>query len=73
MAKTTVHKVLFLVSIDGQRSKELDGSQFWALECLLTGSGWLESIQAIMAPLLHNAIPDLTLDRVNKTITKIYF
>ena len=50
MAKTTVHKVLFLVSMDSQRSKELDGSQFWALECLLTASGWLESIRAIMAP-----------------------
>ena len=31
--------------------KKLDGSQFWALGCLLTASGWLESIQAIMAPL----------------------
>ena len=50
MAKTTIHKVLFLVSMDSQRSKELDGSQFWALECLLTASGWLESIRAIMAP-----------------------
>ena len=50
MAKTTVHKVLFLVSMDSQRSKELDGSQFWALESLLTALGWLESIRAIMAP-----------------------
>ena len=30
--------------------RKLDGSQFWALECLLTASGWLESIRAIMAP-----------------------
>ena len=55
MAKTAIHKVLFLVSMDSKRSKDLDGSQFWALECPLTGSGWLESIRAIMAPpLLHN-------------------
>ena len=50
MAKTTVHKVLILVSMDSLRSNELNGSQFWALECLLTASGWLESIRAIMAP-----------------------
>ena len=50
MANTTVHKVLFLVSMDCQRFKKLDGSQFWALECLLTASGWLESIRTIMAP-----------------------
>ena len=49
MAKTTFDKVLFLVSIDSKRSKNLDESQFWALGCLLTGSGWLESIRAIMA------------------------
>ena len=49
-AKTRAHRVLFLVSMDSKRSKYLDGSQFWALECLLTGSGWLESIRAIMAP-----------------------
>ena len=67
MAKTAIHKVLFLVSMDSKRSKDLDGSQFWALECLLTGSGGLESIRAIMAPpLLHNVIPDLTLDRVKE-------
>ena len=66
MAKTAIHKVLFLVSMDSKRSKDLDGSQFWALECLLTGSGWLESICSIMAPLLHNVIPDLTLDRVKE-------
>ena len=65
MAKTTVHKVLFLVSMDCQRSKKLDGSQFWALECLLTASGWLESIWAIMAPPCSiTYIPDLALDRV---------
>ena len=36
--------------MDSQRSKKLNGSQFWALECLLTASGWLESIWAIMDP-----------------------
>ena len=50
LAKTTTHRVLFLVSMDSQRSKKLDGSQFWALECLLTASEWLEFIPAIMAP-----------------------
>ena len=50
LAKTTAHRVLFLVSMDSQRSKKIDGSHFWALECLLTASGWLESIRAIMAP-----------------------
>merc|ERR1711893_414721 len=49
-AKTTAHRVLFLVSMDSQRSKKFDGSHFWALGCLLTASGWLESIRAIMAP-----------------------
>ena len=67
MAKTAIHKVLFLVSMDSKRSKDLDGSQFWALECLLTGSGWLESIRAIMAPPCSKTyIPDLALDRVKK-------
>ena len=66
MAKTTIYKVLFLVSMDKKRSKNLDGSQFWALGCLLTGSGWLESIRAIMAPPCSKTyIPDLALDRVN--------
>ena len=50
MAKKTVHKVLFLVSMDSQRSKKFDGSHFWALGCLQTASGGLESIWAIMAP-----------------------
>ena len=67
MAKTAIHKVLFLMSMDSKRSKDSDGSQFWALECLLTGSGWLESIQAIMAPPCSKTyIPDLALDRVKR-------
>ena len=54
--------------MDSKRSKDLDESQFWALGCLLTGSGWLESIRAIMAPPCSKTyIPDLALDRV-KTI-----
>ena len=65
MAKTAIHKVLFLVSMDSKRSKDLDGSQFWALECLLTGSEWLESIRAIMAP-SSNVIPEPTQNRVNQ-------
>ena len=64
MAKTTIHKVLFLMSMDSKRSKYLDGSQFWALGCLLTGSGWLESIRVIMAPPCSKTyIPDLALNR----------
>ena len=39
LAKTTAHRVLFFMSMDSQRSKKFDGSQFWALECLLTASG----------------------------------
>ena len=74
MAKTAIHKVLFLVSMDIKRSKDLDGSQFWALECLLTGSGWLESIRAIMAPPCSKTyIPDLALDRVNYVLTFFHF
>ena len=66
MINTTFHKVLCLVSMDSKRSKDLDESQFWALGCLLTGSGWLESIRAIMAPPCSKTyIPDLALDRVN--------
>ena len=75
MAKTTLHKVLFLGSMDSKRSKDLDESQFWALGCLLTGSGWLESIRAIMAPPCSKTyIPDLALDRVNILLfSKIFF
>ena len=51
LAKTTAHIVLFLVSMDSKRSKELNESQFWALGCLPTASGWLDSIPAIMVPL----------------------
>ena len=66
LAKTIAHRVLFLVSMDSQRSKKFDGSHFWALGCLLTASGWLESIRAIMAPPCSKTyIPDLALDRVN--------
>ena len=50
LAKTTAHRVLYLVSMDSQRSKKFDGTHFWALERLLTASGWLESIRAIMPP-----------------------
>ena len=50
LAKTKADRVLFLVSMDSQRSKKFDGSHFWALGCLLTASGWLESIWAIMVP-----------------------
>ena len=50
LAKTTAHRVLFLVSMDSQRSKYFDGSHFWALGCLLTASGVLKSIWAIMPP-----------------------
>ena len=65
LAKTTAHRVLFLVSMDSQRSKKFDGSHFWALGCLLTASGWLESIRAIMAPPPRvNVIPDHTGNRV---------
>ena len=64
MANTTVNKVLFLVSTDSQRSKKIDGSHFWALECLLTASGWLESIRAIMAPPSSNVIPEPAQNRV---------
>ena len=65
LAKTTAHKVLFLVSMDSKRSKDLEESQILALGCLLTGSGWLESIRAIMAPPCSKTyISDLALDRV---------
>ena len=50
LAKTTAHRMLFLVSMDSQRSKKFDGSHFWALGCLQTASRWLKSIRAIMAP-----------------------
>ena len=49
LAKTTAHRVLYLVSMDSQRSKKFDGTRFWALGRLLTASGWRESIRAIMA------------------------
>ena len=65
LAKTTAHRVLFLVSMDSQRSKKFDGSHFWALVCLQTASGWLESIRAIMAPPpLSNVIPEPAQNRV---------
>ena len=67
LAKTTAHRVLFMVSMDSQRSKKFDGSHFWALGCLQTASGWLESIRAIMAPPpLSNVIPEPAQNRVNK-------
>ena len=66
LAKTTAHRVLFLVSMDSQRSKKFDGSHFWALGCLLTASGWLESIRAIMAPPPpSNVIQEPAQNRVN--------
>ena len=65
LAKTTAHRVLFLVSMDSQRSKKFDGSHFWALECLLTASEWLESIRAIMAFPPSNVIPEPAQNRVN--------
>ena len=64
LAKTTAHRVLFLVSMDSQRSKKFDGNHFWALGCLQTASGWLESIRAIMAPPLSNVIPEPAQNRV---------
>ena len=65
LAKTTACRVLFLVSMDSQRSKKFDGSHFWALGCLLTASGWLESIRAIMAPPpSSNVIPEPVQNRV---------
>merc|ERR1712115_414107 len=65
LAKTTTHRVLFLVSMDSQRSKKFDGSHFWALECLLTASGWLESIQGHNGPALTlNVIPEPDRNRV---------
>ena len=70
LAKTTAHRVLFLVSMDSQRSKKFDGSHFWALGCLQTASGWLESIRAIMAPPPSNVIPEPAQNRV-KTTNKI--
>ena len=65
LAKTTAHSVLFLVSMDSQRSKKFDGSHFWALECLLIASEWLESIRAIMAFPPSNVIPEPAQNRVN--------
>ena len=53
LAKTTAHRMLFLVSMDSQRSKKFDGSHIWALGYPLTASGWLKSIWAIMPPLSH--------------------
>ena len=64
LAKTTTHRVLFLVSMDSQRSKKFDGSHFLALGCLLTASGWLESIRAIMAPPPTKVIPEPAQNRV---------
>ena len=65
LAKTTTHRVLFLVSMDSQRSKKFDGSHFWALECLLTASGWLESIRGHNGPALTlNVIPEPNRNRV---------
>ena len=65
LAKTTAHRVLFLVSMDRQRSKKFDESHFWALGCLLTASGRLESIRAIMPPPLSSkVIPEPVQNRV---------
>ena len=64
LAKTTAHRMLFLVSMDSQRSKKFDGSHFWALECLQTASRWLKSIRAIMAPPPSNVIPEPAQNRV---------
>ena len=50
MAQTMVHRVLFLVSMDIQRSNRFDGSHFWASGHLPTASEWLSSMWAIMAP-----------------------
>ena len=67
LAKTKTHRVLFLVSMDSQRSKKFDGSHFWALECLLTASGWLESIRGHNGPALTlNVIPEPDRNRVNR-------
>ena len=71
LAKTTTHRVLFLVSMDSQRSKKFDGSHFWALECLLTASGWLESIRGHNGPALTlNVIPEPDRNRVKKKTNK---
>ena len=78
LAKTTAHRVLFLVSMDSQRSKKFDGSHFWALECLLTASGWLESIRGHNGPALtvnvchnlHNAQPICALEIFPSLITQ---
>ena len=71
LAKTTTHRVLFLVSMDSQRSKKFDGSHFWALECLLTALGWLESIRGHNGPpLTLNVIPEPDRNRVNLCILK---
>ena len=65
LAKTIAHRVLFLVSMDSQRSTKFDGSHFWALECLLTASGWLESIRGHNGPALTlNVIPEPDRNRV---------
>ena len=73
LAKTTAHRVLFLVSMDSQRSKKFDGSHFWALGCLLTASGWLESIWAIMAPPpLSNVIPEPAQNRVKMALEWLF-
>ena len=66
LAKTTAHRVLFLVSMDSQRSKKFDGSHFWALGCLQTASRWLKSIRAIMAPPPSNVIPEPAQNRVKE-------
>ena len=74
LAKITAHRVLFLVSMDSQRSKKFDGSHFWPLGCLLTASGWLESIQAIMAPPpSSNVIPEPVQNRVKKSAVICHF
>ena len=71
MTKITPHRVLFLVSMDSQRSKKFDGSHFWALGCLQTASGWLESIRAIMALPSSNVIPEPVQNRVNGKSRKL--
>ena len=70
LAKTTAHRVLYLVSMDSQRSKKFDGSHFWALECLLTASGWLKSIRGHNGPALTlNVIPEPDRNRVKNKLS----
>ena len=73
LAKTTAHRVLFLVSMDSQRSEKFDGSHFWALGCLLTASGWLKSIQGHNGPALTlNVILEPDRNRVKNIGNKIF-